>query len=150
WDGAAPTIFPISECSNPDADTLCEVLSSNSLVLAQRADVYTNASGTHVLSQRCDLRYPRLWCWIELKQCPREFFAFLDGRGWIRRKVIHFFGRRAKHSNDPLKRFDRDIALASFEPFDRALADVDRLGERFLREPASLPEFAKIDCDGLC
>jgi hypothetical protein len=91
-----------------------------------------------------------LRCWFELKQHAREFFAFLDGRGWIRRKVIHLFRRRTKHRNDALKRFDRDIALAPFEPFDRAFADVDRRGKRFLRVPAALPEFPTIDCDGVC
>ena len=44
-----------------------------------------------------------------------------------------------------------DLAFQGpFESFDRAFTDVDRSGKRFLRVPAALPEFPKIDCDGVC
>jgi hypothetical protein len=135
---------------NPDADTFRQCLASNPLVFAQRANVHSDTSRTHVVSQCRDLRRSEVWCWVELKQQPCEFFTFLDRCRWIRRKVIHFFRRCTEDGNDALKWFDRDIALAPFEPFDRAFADVDRSGKRFLRVPAALPEFPKIDCDGLC
>jgi len=84
-----------------------------------------------------------LCCWFLLKEHPRELFAFLNGRGWVGRKIIHFFWGRAKDGNDTLKRFDRGVAFAPFESLDRPFADFYRVGQRFLGEPAALPKLPK-------